>query len=210
MTQSPAVLHSYPYILLVAKKRREGWGERGALESSDQPKGRQRWQQLSTSTQQQCLRPGQQKKIFWQFFYCRDFLFVLVSFIFHKQGQHDQNAAGLQREGLCRSWSKAFVKTGISDCFDCFFLFNIGTTDCGCFSYFSLSKSLSLNEWAVLQLVCRICGRCPLVPEQWASPSFKFLSDYIFKRCYISDTCQCYKKVTLLYTLAKRMLYLPV
>ena len=84
LTQSPAVLHSYPYILLVAKKRREGWGERGALESSDQPKGRQRWQQLSTSTQQQCLRPGQQKKRFSGIFgYCRDFLFVLVSFIFH-------------------------------------------------------------------------------------------------------------------------------
>ena len=84
LTQSPAVLHSYPYILLVAKKRSEGWGERGTLESSDQPKGRQRWQQLSTSTQQQCLRPGQQKKRFSGIFgYCRDFLFVLVSFIFH-------------------------------------------------------------------------------------------------------------------------------
>ena len=121
------------------------------------------------------------KRFSGNFCYCRDFLFVLVSFIFHKQGQHDQNAAGLQREGLWRSWSKAFVKTGISDCFDCFFLFNIGTTDCGCFSYFSLSKSLSLNEWEVLQLVCCICGRCPLVPEQRANSSFKFLSDYIFK-----------------------------
>ena len=197
LTQSPAVLHSYPYILLVAKKRREGWGERGALESSDQPKGRQRWQQLSTSTQQQCLRPGQQKKILWQFFLlqrllvCSSLIYISLTGSAWSKCSRALTWGSLQVliQGLREDRDIRLFRLLLS-------LQHRDNRLLLIFIFFSLEKSLPqwgpttclLHLWEVSTCTC-------------AESKFKFQVPFWL---YFQ------MKVTLLYTLAEGMLYLPV
>ena len=197
MTQSPAVLHSYPYILYDAQKSWGGWKERGTLESSDQPKGRQRWQQLSTSTQQQCLRPGQQKKDCLAIFLLQRLL-VCSSLIYISL-----TGSAWSKCSRASTWgSLKILIQGLREDRDIRLfrlLLSLQHRDNRLFFiFFSLEKSLP--QWVSGPTTC-LLHLWEVSTCTWAVSKFKFQVPFWL---YFQ------MKVTLLYTLAEGMLYLPV
>ena len=199
MTQSPAVLLSYSYIMLVAKKRREGWGERGTLESSDQPKGRQRWQQLSTSTQQQCLRPGQQKKDFLAIFLlqrllvCSSLTYISLTGSAWSKGSRASTWGSLQVliQGLREDRDIRLFRL----------LLSLQHRDNRLWLFFIfLSLEKSLPQWVSGPTTC-LLHLWEVSTCTWAVSKFKFQVPFWL---YFQ------MKVTLIYTLAEGMLSLPV